>query len=96
VTSRNFCTWLSLVVAPLVTKPADVTVVEVHRSGGTRLFLELRVAVDDYGRIVGKRGETIRGLRAVAAAAGGAHGLRVVLELQDATQRRPGGGATSA
>jgi len=42
----------------------------------------------DLSRTIGKRGETIGALRAVAAAAGGRHGLRVKLELNDEAERR--------
>ena len=87
VTPADLCTWLRFVVAPLVTRPADVTVVEVLRSG-TKLSLELRVAAEDFGRACGKRGETIHALRAVAIAAGGRHGLRVALDLNDEARRR--------
>jgi predicted RNA-binding protein YlqC (UPF0109 family) len=78
----DFCAWLKVIVTPLVMKPSDIDVVVVHRSG-VRLSLGLRVALDDVGRVCGKRGQTINALRTVAAAAGGLHGLRVSLDLND-------------
>jgi len=84
VTPEDFCTWLRFVVAPLVTKPTDVTVVGVYRNrNNTKLVLEMGVAPDDRGRVIGRDGETLRGLKAITAAAGGRHGLRVTLDLND-------------
>ena len=87
MTPADLCAWLKVMVTPLVTKPADITVVEVRRSG-LRLSLELRVATDDYGRVCGKRGETINALRTLAAAVGGLHSFRICLDLHDEPRLR--------
>ncbi len=52
MTTADFSAWLRFVVAPLVTKPTDVTVVEVHRSG-RQLSLELRVGGDSKQNLGG-------------------------------------------
>jgi predicted RNA-binding protein YlqC (UPF0109 family) len=82
VTPADFCAWLKVIVTPLVMEPAHISVVELYQSGG-RLALQIGVAPEDRGRVLGKSGVTIKGLQAVAAAAGGRHGLRVTLDLND-------------
>lgn len=51
----------------IVSDPAAVQVAAV-REGGTTV-LEMRVAPDDVGRIIGRQGRTVRALRQVLAAA---------------------------
>jgi predicted RNA-binding protein YlqC (UPF0109 family) len=82
VTPVDFCSWLKVIVTALVMKPGDISVVELYQSDG-KLALQMTVAPGDRGRVIGKAGGTIDGLRAVAAAAGGRHGLRVTLDLND-------------
>ena len=47
------------------------------------LVLELRVAGDDAGQLIGRRGRTISALRTVMRAAGAAQDRRVLVDLVD-------------
>ena len=63
----------------LVDKPEEVTVTAVEGSQST--VLELKVAKDDLGKIIGKQGRTARSLRTILGAASGKKKRRVVLEI---------------
>jgi predicted RNA-binding protein YlqC (UPF0109 family) len=45
--------------------------------------LELRVAPDDMGRVIGRQGRTIRAIRVVVKAASVKAGKRVTVEVPD-------------
>ena len=49
----------------------------------SRVDLELRVAQDDMGKIIGRQGRTIRAIRTVAKAASVKLGKRVTVEVPD-------------
>ena len=49
----------------------------------SRVDLELRVASDDMGKIIGRHGRTIRAIRTVAKAASVKLGKRVSVEVPD-------------
>ena len=63
----------------LVDKPDAVTVEEVPE--GDQTVLELRVAQDDLGKVIGKQGRTARALRTVLSAAASKARVRAVLEI---------------
>lgn len=63
----------------LVDDLASVSVTEVEGTEGVEL--ELRVAPDDLGKVIGRQGRTARSLRTILAAAGAKRGRRVVLEI---------------
>jgi predicted RNA-binding protein YlqC (UPF0109 family) len=48
-----------------------------------RVDLELRVAPDDMGRVIGRQGRTIRAIRSVVKAASAKLGKRVNVEVLD-------------
>ena len=48
-----------------------------------RVELELRVAPDDMGRVIGRQGRTIRAIRTVVKAASVKAGKRVTVEVPD-------------
>ena len=52
----------------LVDAPDEVEVTEVEEDGET--ILEVRVAPDDVGKVIGKQGRTVRALRTGVDAAG--------------------------
>jgi predicted RNA-binding protein YlqC (UPF0109 family) len=58
---------LVLLVRPIVDEP-DRVEVEASESD-TRVDLELRVAPDDIGKVIGRGGRTIRAIRTVVKAA---------------------------
>lgn len=59
---------LELLAKALVDDPDQVEVAEVEEPD--ELVLELRVAQDDVGKIIGKQGRTVRALRTLIDAAG--------------------------
>lgn len=63
----------------LVDKPDDVSVRETD--GEKTTILELRVAQDDLGKVIGKQGRTARSMRTILNAAGTKLGKRCVLEI---------------
>ncbi|HEY8773736.1 MAG TPA: KH domain-containing protein [Gaiellaceae bacterium] len=63
----------------LVESPDAVSVDEVEEDGA--LVIQLRVATEDLGRVIGRGGRIARALRTLVRA-GGAHGdRRVLLEI---------------
>lgn len=63
----------------LVDKPGDVSVKETQ--GERTTILELRVAQEDLGKVIGKEGRTARAMRIILSAAGTKMGKRCVLEI---------------
>lgn len=63
----------------LVDKPDEVQVNEVE--GEQITVLELKVARDDLGKVIGKQGRTARALRTIISAASLRASKRAVLEI---------------
>jgi len=63
----------------LVAKPEEVAVTALEGSQAT--VLELKVAKEDLGKIIGKQGRTARSLRIILGAASAKERRRVVLEI---------------
>ncbi len=63
----------------LVDSPSEVSVAEVE--GERTTVLELRVAKEDLGKVIGKQGKTARAMRTILSAAGTKLGKRCVLEI---------------
>jgi hypothetical protein len=63
----------------LVDKPDAVSVLETD--GEKTTIIELRVAPDDLGKVIGKQGRTARSMRTILNAAGTKLGKRCVLEI---------------
>jgi len=63
----------------LVDSPDDVVVSEVE--GEQTSVIELRVAKDDLGKIIGKHGRTAQSIRTILSAASAKHKKRAVLEI---------------
>ncbi|MFQ5789303.1 MAG: KH domain-containing protein [Acidobacteriota bacterium] len=59
---------LELIAKALVDKPEEVSVSEV--GGEQTTILELSVAQEDLGKVIGKQGRTARAIRTILAAAG--------------------------
>ncbi|MCK4517960.1 KH domain-containing protein, partial [Candidatus Babeliales bacterium] len=51
---------VELIVKKLVDKPDDVTVTEI--AGEQAIIVELRVAQEDLGKVIGKEGRTARAI----------------------------------
>ncbi len=67
------------VAKALVDKPDDVKVATVQ-DGNTTVY-ELEVAEDDVGKVIGRQGRVVRGLRALVKAAATRTGERVDLDV---------------
>ncbi len=68
-------------IKSLVDKPEKVKVTEV--TSERSIVLEVNVAEDDIGRVIGKQGKTISAIRVVLNAVAAKMKKRVVLELID-------------
>jgi len=70
------------IVKSLVDAPGDVRVVEVQ--GPATTILELSVAGDDMGRVIGKNGRIINSIRTLLQVPAAKQGTKVSLELLEA------------
>lgn len=66
----------------LVDQPDEVQVTEVQEDGGT-VVLELSVAQDDYGNVIGRGGRTASALRTVVKTAAVKDKRRVFVDIVD-------------
>lgn len=73
---------LEKLVKGLVDKPEEVTVEGFDESDGS-VTLELRVAEDEAGKVIGRGGRTINALRQIVRAHTEARGRKVVVDLVD-------------
>ena len=64
----------------LVDDPASVEVTETT-TGSSPIVLELRVAPDDMGRVIGKSGRVANAIRALLRVVAAKEGKRVTLEI---------------
>jgi hypothetical protein len=70
---------VELIAKALVDRPDQVEVREVE--GEQTSVLELRVAQEDLGKVIGKQGKTARAMRTILAGAGMKLRKRFVLEI---------------
>jgi predicted RNA-binding protein YlqC (UPF0109 family) len=70
---------LELIARSLVDHPGEVVITEVESEQKT--VLELRVARDDLGKVIGKQGRTARSIRTILATAGTKLRRKIVLEI---------------
>jgi uncharacterized protein len=73
---------LEYLVRALVDEPAAVQLDSFEEDDGT-IVLELTVAEDDVGKIIGRHGRTVNALRTVMRAAAVRHGRRVLVDVVD-------------
>ena len=73
---KEFVTYLA---KALVNNPDEVEVSEIR--GETTALLELRVAKEDFGRIIGKQGHTAQAFRTLIYAAASRTNRRVIFEI---------------
>jgi predicted RNA-binding protein YlqC (UPF0109 family) len=66
----------------LVEDPEAVSVEQFEEDDGT-IVLELCVAQDDYGRVIGRGGRTAQALRTVVKAAAASEGCHVLVDIVD-------------
>lgn len=73
--------FLIQIVQALVDNPEQVQVNQIE--GTQTTILELRVANEDMGRIIGKQGRMANAIRTLLYAASGKAGKRYILEIVD-------------
>jgi predicted RNA-binding protein YlqC (UPF0109 family) len=73
---------LAYLASKLVDEPDQVEVEQFEEDDGT-IVLELSVAADDYGKIIGRGGRTANALRTVVKAAAVHEGKRVIVDIVD-------------
>jgi predicted RNA-binding protein YlqC (UPF0109 family) len=71
---------LVYLASSLVEQPGEVKVEEFEEDDGT-LVLELSVAQEDYGKVIGRGGRTAQALRAVVKAAAVKDNRRVLVDI---------------
>ena len=70
---------INYIAQALVDHPEQVSVTEVE--GGQTTVLELKVAKEDIGKVIGKQGRTARAMRTILNAASAKIKKRSVLEI---------------
>ena len=76
---RSMKTLVEYIVTALVDQPDQILIAE--RSGRNTTIIELSVAKEDIGKVIGKEGRTINAIRTILNAAGASQKKRVVLEV---------------
>jgi len=70
---------IEFIAKSLVDRPESVVVKDTE--GEKTTIIELRVAQEDLGKVIGKQGRTARAMRTILNAAGTKIGKRCVLEI---------------
>lgn len=70
---------IAYIAKALVDKPEDVSVTEIE--GEQTSVIELKVAKEDLGKVIGKQGRTARAMRTILSAASTKINKRSVLEI---------------
>lgn len=70
---------ITYIAKALVDKPDEVTVTEIE--GEQTSVIELKVAKEDLGKVIGKQGRTARAMRTILSAASTKINKRSVLEI---------------
>jgi predicted RNA-binding protein YlqC (UPF0109 family) len=70
---------VTFIAKKLVDRPDEVKVHPVEEDGA--LVLELEVAIEDLGKVIGKQGRTARALRQLLSTAATKYRTRAVLEI---------------
>ncbi len=81
VNGESMKTLVELIAKKLVDKPEYVQVSEV--SGEYSCVIELKVAKEDIGKVIGKKGVHAQAIRTLMMAASGKDGKRYILEILD-------------
>jgi uncharacterized protein len=71
---------VEFLVRALVADPGAVRVDEIEEAEG-EIVLEVRVAPDDLGRVIGREGRVANAIRTIAKAAATVEGGRVMVEI---------------
>ncbi|MCC7118852.1 MAG: KH domain-containing protein [Anaerolineales bacterium] len=71
---------IEYIAKALVEHPEEVS---VKQSGGNRVRIELSVAKDDMGRVIGKGGKVANSIRALLKVAAEREGKRAILDVAE-------------
>lgn len=71
---------VEVIARALVDNPSEVVVTETEKEGG--LFIELKVAPSDMGKVIGKQGRIAKAIRSVVKAAASKEDKKVVVDIQ--------------
>ena len=74
---------LVYIVRELVDDPDAIDVREIESEDGSEVTLELRVAKEDMGKVIGRQGRIARELRTIMRSAAGHEDKRVTVEICD-------------
>ncbi|MCR5452109.1 MAG: KH domain-containing protein [Lachnospiraceae bacterium] len=72
---------VEVIAKALVDKPDEVKVVE--REDGDTTIVELSVAPDDMGKVIGKQGKIAKAIRSVVKAAASRSDQKVIVDIVD-------------
>ena len=75
---------LTEIVKPIVADPDSVTVIE--SVSGKDVLLQLNVAPDDMGKVIGRHGKIAKAIRTVMKAAAASAGLHVRVDILDSDE----------
>ncbi|ABP67738.1 RNA-binding protein (contains KH domain)-like protein [Caldicellulosiruptor saccharolyticus DSM 8903] len=70
---------VEVIAKSLVDNPDQVKVSEIH--GEQSVIIELKVAPEDMGKVIGKQGRIARAIRTVVRAAASKDNKRVIVEI---------------
>jgi predicted RNA-binding protein YlqC (UPF0109 family) len=76
---RSIKMLVEYIVRALVDNPDEILIAE--RSGQSTTIIEVAVAKEDIGKVIGREGRTINAIRTILNAAGASQKKRVVLEV---------------
>ena len=71
---------VEVIAMSLVDHPENVVVTQSEKDGA--VVLELKVATDDMGKIIGKQGRIAKAIRTVVKAAASKDDKKVIVEIQ--------------
>lgn len=71
---------VEFIAKSIVDEPSEVHVNQVE--GEKSIILELSVAEDDMGKVIGKRGRIAKAIRTVVKAAATKEGKKVIVDIQ--------------
>ena len=70
---------IEVIAQSLVDHPEEVTVIETEKDN--EITLELKVAADDMGKVIGKQGRIAKAIRAMVKAAASKTDKKVIVEI---------------
>ena len=72
---------LANITGAIVDKPEEIDIVE--KEDGDHVTLELSVAPDDMGKVIGKHGKIARAIRQIMKTAAGHCGKKITVNIKD-------------